>query len=178
MTDNSKAEKNKKERPLPRWTPASLLAVAFPLGMLPKAPGTWGSLAGIPLAFGIVAAAEAFEPYRRLVILSLLILFGLFSYWVIARTEKEWQTHDDGRIVIDEVLGQAMVTSFFPFDPFHLIAGFLLFRLFDIWKPWLVGMADRNLPGAMGTLLDDVVAGIFALFILLPLSVLIGYAAP
>lgn len=174
MTDNSNLEKNAVRRPLPSWSIASLLAVAFPLGMLPKAPGTWGSLAGIPLALGIVTIADASAPYRVLVILGLLTLFGLLSYWAIAQTEKEWQTHDDGRIVIDEVLGQAMVSCFFPFDAFHLIAGFLLFRLFDIWKPWLVGMADRNLPGALGTLLDDVVAGIFALLVLLPLSALVG----
>lgn len=170
----SSPKSKRSDLPLPKWSVPSLIAVAYPLGMLPKAPGTWGSLAGLPLAFGIAKIAEGFAPHAWLVSILLLSVFGALSYWAIAKTEELWQTHDDGRIVIDEVLGQAIVSCFFPFDPFHLIAGFTLFRIFDISKPWLVGMADRNLPGALGTLIDDVIAGIFALIALLLLSALLG----
>lgn len=163
-------EKEKPKGDLPPWTLSSLLAVAFPLGILPKAPGTFGSLAGFPLAYGIVKIADMFPGFQLALVISLLTLFGILSYAIIQKTEAYWQTHDDGRIVIDEVLGQAIVSSFFPFDLIHMIAGFALFRLFDIWKPWLVGWADQKLPGAWGTLLDDVIAGVFALLVLLLLS--------
>lgn len=138
--------------------------------MLPKAPGTWGSLLGIPLAYGIVYLSMLGGVWSLLITLGLLFLFTVFSLWVIARTEAHWQTHDDGRIVIDEVLGQAIVSCFFPFDLFHIISAFILFRLFDIFKPGPIGWADRKLPGAWGTLLDDVIAGIFAAIVLLGLS--------
>ncbi|RZA22616.1 MAG: phosphatidylglycerophosphatase A [Proteobacteria bacterium] len=156
--------------PLPPWNFFSLLAVAYPLGMLPKAPGTWGSLLGIPLAYGIVQVSALGGVWAFYITLMLLSLFTVFSLWVIARTEAYWQTHDDGRIVIDEVLGQAIVSCFFPFDLFHIIAAFILFRIFDIFKPGPIGWADRKLPGAWGTLLDDVIAGIFAALVLLGLS--------
>lgn len=164
------ASKSKRTEKLPPWTISSLLAVAFPLGILPKAPGTFGSLAGIPLAFAVIQTSAQFDQFALLAAITALTLFGIFSFWIIKQTEEYWQTHDDGRIVIDEVLGQAIVLTFVPFDLIHIIAGFVLFRLFDIWKPWLVGYADQKLPGAWGTLLDDVIAGIFALIALLLLS--------
>ena len=71
-------------------------------------------------------------------------------------------THDDQRIVIDEVIGQSIALSFCPPTFLSLILGFTLFRLFDITKPGPIGWADRRLPGAWGTLLDDVMAGIAA----------------
>jgi phosphatidylglycerophosphatase A len=170
MDVGQKSKTEVKGRPLPAWSIFSLLAVAFPLGLLPKAPGTWGSLLGIPLAYGIAYASSFGSSSSWLVSIGLLFLFGIFSLWVIDRTESQWQTHDDGRIVIDEVLGQAIASCFFPFDAFHILTAFLLFRIFDIYKPGPIGWADRRLPGAYGTLLDDVIAGIFAALALLPLS--------
>lgn len=156
----------------PYWTFASLIAVVYPLGMLPKAPGTWGSLAGVPVAFGIAYATRGLGSFSEVAAIGLLILLGIFSWWTIDRTEAQWHTHDDGRIVIDEVLGQAIASVFFPFDAFHIIAAFVLFRIFDIFKPGPIGWADRKLPGAFGTLLDDVIAGIFAGLVLAGVSAL------
>ncbi len=162
----SNKDENSSPKSLPPWNVSALLAVAWPLGILPKAPGTFGSLAGIPLAYVLQILSWQAKDYAWIVILSGLFLFGIFSLWIIQRTESYWNTHDDGRIVIDEVLGQAIVLSFFPLDLFHIVTGFVLFRIFDIWKPSLVGWADKKLPGAYGTLLDDVFAGLFALAIL------------
>ncbi len=157
----------------PYWSFASLLAVVYPLGMLPKAPGTWGSLAGVPVAYGIVLAARSFENgFFELGVVAMLLILTVLTWWSIDQTEKQWHTHDDGRIVIDEVLGQAIASVFFPFDSIHIIAAFVLFRIFDIFKPGPIGWADRKLPGAFGTLFDDVIAGIFAALVLAGISAL------
>lgn len=139
--------------------------------MAPKAPGTFGSLAGIPVGiffytFGKNLADEWQWP-DWLPQSMLLILLGLFSWLVIDRTEKFWKTHDDGRIVIDEVLGQAIPLSFIAGDWKLVFGSFALFRFFDIVKPGPIGWADRRLPGAWGTLLDDVIAGVFAWIVLI-----------
>lgn len=157
---------------VPYWSFASLVAVVFPLGMLPKAPGTWGSLAGIPVAMGMAYAARSLGAFSIPAIILMLVALGFLSWWTIDQTEKQWQTHDDGRIVIDEVLGQAIALVFFPFDAFHIIAAFVFFRIFDIFKPGPIGWADEKLPGAFGTLFDDVIAGIFAGLLLAGVSAL------
>ena len=167
--ETSKSQENSNSA-LPPWNLSSLLAVAYPLGILPKAPGTFGSLAGLPLAYAFQSLGGTVPQYAFGIIGLCLLGFGILSYFIIQKTESYWQTHDDGRIVIDEVLGQAIVSSFFPFDLPHMIAAFVLFRIFDIFKPGLIGLADRRLPGAWGTLLDDVIAGIFALVLMAFLS--------
>ena len=148
----------KKNVSLDLW---SVIAVCYPLGMMPKAPGTWGSILGLPLAVIGYYWGEALVPdFPWLSVLGLLVLLTPLSYVAIKVTEMRWQTHDDSRIVIDEVVGQLLVFLFCPPTLFNLVVGFLLFRLFDIVKPGPVGWADRELPGAYGTLLDDVIAGL------------------
>jgi phosphatidylglycerophosphatase A len=150
---------------------ASSLAVGFGLGLMPRAPGTWGSLLGLPLAATIYWLADRYFGSGPQVLAHLtaagwsvaavifILLIGI-SRWVIQRTEQLWQVHDDGRIVIDEVVGQAMCIAMFKPNFWVYLAGFALFRLLDISKPGLIGWADRELPGAWGTLLDDVLAGL------------------
>src|SRR5690606_36356172 len=92
----------------------------------------------------------------------LLICLSAIAWWSIAVTEKLWKSHDEGKIVIDEFAGQAIAVAFFPPGALCYIAGFIFFRLFDIWKPGPIGAADRNLPGAAGTLVDDLLAGVAA----------------
>lgn len=94
--------------------------------------------------------------------IALIIGICALGVWSIARVEALWNTHDDGRIVIDEVAGMFLTLSWFPFDVLHVALGFALFRLFDIWKPGPVGYIDEKWPGAWGTFFDDVVAGAFA----------------
>lgn len=152
----------------------SLIAVAYPFGLATRAPGTWGSLPGLGVGAIFYSIAEVTE--QRLGVshgltAGILILFltGL-AWYAIHRTEERWQTHDDGRIVIDEVLGQAIAISFLGPSTLILIASFLLFRLLDIWKPGPIGWADEKLPGAWGTLFDDVLAG----FAVVPLVFLLS----
>ena len=141
------------------------------LGLLPKAPGTWGSLSGIALGFAL-----AVSPWSYLLRVLLLLLFALFAWWIILLAEAYWE-HDDKRIVIDETIGQALVLAWLPVTPVTVLLGFALFRLFDIWKPWLVGYFDRHWHSALGTLLDDVIAGVFALVTLYLLQLTFSYLA-
>ncbi|MBL4805816.1 MAG: phosphatidylglycerophosphatase A [Rhodobacteraceae bacterium] len=143
------------------------IATFFYVGLLPKAPGTWGSLAALPLGY----ALHYFGGFPALVagvILSLII-----GVWSITLATKDKADHDPSEIVIDEVCGQWIALlplsaglwyagvdpQVFPYPGW--IGAFLLFRLFDIWKPWLVGWADRK-HTPLGVMLDDVIAGAFA----------------
>jgi phosphatidylglycerophosphatase A len=144
---------------------AVFLATGAGSGFAPKAPGTFGSLAALPLIwFAHDSGLSAVEMGLAIIVISII------GMWSTARVEHLWHTHDDGRIVIDEVAGMFITLAWFPFDLFHVALGFALFRLFDIWKPGPVGYIDEHGPGAWGTFFDDVVAGIFAAGVLYALS--------
>jgi len=165
---NPKIEANK-------WSFPVILATAGGLGYLPKAPGTFGSIPGV--AFGAflhiwILGILSLETVKILplsgclIALTIIAVSSLIAYWTILRTESLWDSHDDKRIVSDEVVGQGIAVAFFEPTFFNLSIGFLLFRLFDIWKPSIIGWADQKVPGAFGTLLDDIFAGIVAAVIL------------
>ena len=152
---------------------ATTLATSGGIGLAPKAPGTFGSLPGLAVGAGLhqaalrgAAALEAPAWAAPLAILGGLLALLLLAWWSIARTERLWNTHDDQRIVIDEVVGQAIAVGFFTPSWLTLVAGFALFRLFDITKPLAIGWIDREAPGALGTLFDDVLAGLVAALLL------------
>ncbi|MBT8417157.1 MAG: phosphatidylglycerophosphatase A [Silicimonas sp.] len=143
-----------------------LILSFFGTGYLRPAPGTWGSFAALPAAWAIHTLAG---PYALLILAALLYALGVY---LTAAETAQADDHDPSWIVIDEVVGQwiallpvAFGASRFGLDMLRLwpgvLAAFLLFRLFDIWKPWLVGRADRR-GDATGVMLDDVWAGIFA----------------
>lgn len=143
-----------------------LILSFFGAGYLRPAPGTWGSLAALPAAWAIHILGGPFA----LVILA-VALYALGVYLTTAEIAGT-PDHDPSWIVIDEVVGQwiallpvAFGASRTGLDMTRLwpgvLAAFLLFRLFDIWKPWLVGRADRR-GDATGVMLDDVWAGVFA----------------
>jgi phosphatidylglycerophosphatase A len=147
----------------------SLLATGFGLGYLPKAPGTWGSLLGLPVGWYFAAmypvASETtgwWDLNVFLIGIAALVVMSIFSYKVIKETEIIWNSHDDKKIVIDEIVGQAIPIMFLPPSWSLIATAFIFFRLFDIWKPWIIGAADR-MDGPFGTLFDDILAGIFAL---------------
>lgn len=130
------------------------IATAGGLGLAPFAPGTFGSALGVliwPLLAGLGAGA-------LLAAIAALVLVGS---WAAGRAGRHWQRADDGRIVIDEVAGQLVALAFLPLRLDVAISGFLLFRLFDIWKPPPVGRAEA-LPGGPGVMADDLVAGLYA----------------
>ncbi len=135
-------------------------------GWLRPAPGTWGSLAALPAAFVVNWIGGPV-----LLAIGAALLFFLGVHFTRIETAAG-EDHDPSWIVIDEVVGQwialmpvAIGAAHVGLSPFRLwpglIAAFLLFRLFDIWKPWLVGRADAR-GDAMGVMLDDVWAGVFA----------------
>ena len=140
---------------------AEKIATVGPFGYAPKAPGTFGSIPGLFLGmfFGYLNHIGLISYFS--VFLLLVILF-LVAWWSIDVTEEHWNSHDDKKIVIDEVMGMTMVVSFGFFVWWKYIVAFVLFRFFDIKKPSLVGYFDRDYEGSLGTLMDDVVAGLFA----------------
>ena len=140
--------------------PASLIASWFGIGYLPRAPGTWGSLAALPFAWAIAAA---WGPRALLAASLALFLAG----WAAATAVlAESPVRDPGWIVVDEVAGQWLTLAFVPPDPLLYAAGFLLFRLFDIAKPWPISVADARVRGGLGVMLDDGLAGIAAAAVL------------
>jgi len=151
---------------------AITLAMACGLGRIKKAPGTFGSIPGLALGFAIhhtaVTMTARWEPWTyALSLMVMLTLVIAVAWWCIARTERVMGIHDDQRIVIDEVAGQAIAVCALPVAWPWYIAAFVCFRFFDITKPGLIGRIDRDGPGAFGTLMDDVLAGIVSSLLLL-----------
>ena len=143
-------------QPLPFWHPASLLATWFGSGLLPKAPGTWGSLAALPFAIVIAALAG---PWGLLAAVLAVTVAGLWAADVYAARSAD---NDPGEVVIDEVAGQWLALVPAALDPRLYAVAFLAFRFFDIVKVWPANWLDRNLKGGWGIMLDDLAAGVYA----------------
>jgi phosphatidylglycerophosphatase A len=136
-----------------------LFATGGYVGNSPIAPGTVGSLWGVPLAFALSHLPLGIAT-------GILIVLMIGSIWVAGRSEALMGGKDPGAIVIDEVVGMAVALLGLPFAPATVIWGFILFRLLDIAKPFPIGWLDRRLNGGVGIVADDVAAGIFANLIL------------
>ena len=137
--------------------PSLFLATGFGIGLLPIAPGTFGSILGIILFLAIA------HLYFSVLWLSLIILiFYLVSYLAVQSALKIIKRSDPGEIVIDEVLGMMLVMMTIPPDPKWIFLAFLLFRIFDILKPWPINQVDSKLKNALGVILDDVLAALYA----------------
>jgi len=128
-------------------------------GYLPRAPGTWGSALGVLIWFGLAQLRAG--TYWSIV--GLLFVVGVISAGAV---EKIVDRGDPGLIVIDEIVGQLITLSLVPVHPWVCLAGFVLFRLFDILKPFPIGWIDQNFHGGVGIMLDDVVAGGCAMAVL------------
>ena len=139
--------------------PGHLLCLGLGTGLMPKAPGTWGSLLAIPL-FLVVT------PYGQLVYVAVVVVLFFAGIVLSARTARALGVHDHSAIVIDEVVG--MLATWIAVDPnwFTIVAGFLLFRFFDIVKPWPIRVVDQRVEGGLGIMLDDLAAGIMAAIVL------------
>ena len=125
-------------------------------GLLPKAPGTWGSLVGIVTAYLILL----FLPQSTLFLLT--ILLSIVAVKEINRYEERSSTHDEPKIVIDEIAGVWLGASILPDTSWPwMILLFIFFRIFDIKKPSIIGKAEK-LPGGLGVMADDLIAGIAA----------------
>lgn len=128
-------------------------------GYLPKAPGTWGSLLGIALWYGL--RRLELLPYAG--VIAALFIIGIIS---AGAAEKILDRGDPGIVVIDEIVGQLIALAAAPQHWLAALAGFALFRFFDIIKPFPAGWLDRHIHGGLGIMLDDIAAGIYALFII------------
>lgn len=136
--------------------PLGWLATGAGSGLSPKAPGTAGSIAGM-LPWLLLAQLP---PLAYLAVTALVFVLGTWSAnWVIARTGVQ----DPGAVVVDEWVGLWLALFLVPAGWGWALAGFVLFRIFDILKPWPCSWADRRLKGGMGVMIDDVFAGLYAL---------------
>jgi phosphatidylglycerophosphatase A len=98
-------------------------------------------------------------------LLCILVIIGVGT-WLTHRVQTRYQVSDPGAIVVDEFAGQWIALLLAPMTFWGMLAGFALFRLFDIWKPWPVGALEKEVPGAFGVMIDDLVAGLIALAVL------------
>ena len=135
------------------------IATGFYSGYLPKAPGTWGSLVGLLLFF--LLHTLSLEIY--LAIVAGIFIIGTFA---AGEAEKIMDRKDPGLVVVDEIVGMLITMIAIPATPLTMALGFVFFRIFDIWKPFPIGLVDQRFHGGLGIMLDDVIAGIYSLIIL------------
>ncbi len=150
------------------WHPVCLISTGCGLGMLPWFPGTWASLAALPMAWvireqagtaGLAAAA------------AVLFLIGLWTSEVYTRRTRE---RDPGAIVVDEIAAMLLVLTVAPLNWGWFGAGFVLFRIADIIKPWPVSWADRSIGGGLGVMVDDIGAALYAMAVLWGIMLVLG----
>ncbi len=152
-------------RPMERLAPLKfhdwsvILGTWFWSGLIRPAPGTWGSLAALPCAAGI---ALTLGP---IALLPAALMVFLLGWAAAARIARVTGLEDPQSVVIDEVVGVFVTLSLMPVHALGYAIGFLAFRLFDITKPFPVGLADRRVGGGFGVMLDDVLAAVYALIV-------------
>ncbi|MGI8641763.1 MAG: phosphatidylglycerophosphatase A family protein [Pyrinomonadaceae bacterium] len=154
----------------------SLALTTCGVGYLPLMPGTYGSIVGVAvyLLFWLVETnlgisflhrgwnAEQITAWIHAVNVIIFLVFCLVGVWASGRATRLFQDKDPQKVVVDEVIGQLLVFMFIPFAVhwYYAVAGFLLFRLFDIWKPYPIDSL-QNLPAGIGVCADDILAGIY-----------------
>ncbi len=135
--------------------PLHLIAFGFGSGLLPKAPGTFGTLVGV--VFYLLLQGLPLPLY-----LGLTLVGFLAGVWICGRTSRDLGVHDHSGIVWDEIIGYLVTMSLAPAGWQWVLVGFLLFRIFDILKPWPIRWLDQRVPGGFGIMFDDLLAGLYA----------------
>ena len=138
------------------FNPAHCLSLGFGAGLSPIAPGTAGTLVAVPL---YLALAQLAWPWY----LAIVVIGFAAGIWLCGYTSKTLGEHDHGGIVWDEIVGFWITMIAVPPTWQWILLGFVLFRVFDILKPWPVRIADRRIPGGLGIMFDDLLAGLYAL---------------
>lgn len=128
-------------------------ATLFGVGRWPWGPGTWGTLVTVPLAVALAWVGPLWHMIFVLTLVPVSIVAAEFY-------EQDGGAHDPKEIVIDEMLGYLIAMTWLPFTWQSFVAGFFLFRVLDIWKPFPISIFDRKVKGGLGTVIDDVVAGV------------------
>ncbi|HEU4485186.1 MAG TPA: phosphatidylglycerophosphatase A [Povalibacter sp.] len=146
--------------------PVHLLAFGFGAGLMPRAPGTFGTLIAVP----IVAAVMQLGFQAHLLFAAVAAVVGI---WICGESARRLGVHDHSGIVWDEIVGFTVTMLAAPAKWYWLAAGFVLFRFFDIVKPWPIREADHRLSGGFGIMLDDVLAGIFSAAVLFVLTTVV-----
>lgn len=125
------------------------------IGYIPVAPGTFGSIVGVAVYWGL-------SFFQWPIILLLLVILAAFAIWIADQAEALLQVEDPKQVVIDEIVGMSAALVALPALPLVWAAGFFLFRFFDILKPFPIGYLEKRCPGGLGIVIDDVVAGVAA----------------
>ena len=136
--------------------PVHFLAFGFGSGLSPKAPGTAGTVVAV-LMFLLIAQLPL------AVYITAVVLAFFLGIYLCGKTAEDLGVHDHGGIVWDEFVGFWITMILVPFTWYWILAGFILFRIFDILKPFPIGLLDKKMQGGLGIMVDDVLAGIYAL---------------
>jgi len=136
--------------------PAHFFGLGFGAGLAPNAPGTFGTLVAFPIFFLLLGLPAWI--YWAVVLATLLA-----GPWICGRTGQALGVHDHGGIVWDEIAAFLLVLGFAPLTWSGMLAAFVLFRLFDIWKPFPIDWLDARMGGGIGVMLDDVLAAVYAI---------------
>lgn len=147
--------------------PRRFLALGLGSGLAPVAPGTFGTLAAVPLYLLL-------QPLPPAYYFAVLVLAFLLGVWLCDVTARQLGVHDHPGIVWDEFVGYWITMLLAPPGWLWIAAGFLLFRLFDILKPWPIRWVDKRVGGGFGIMFDDVLAGVFGLAVLQLLAWWVG----
>jgi phosphatidylglycerophosphatase A len=135
--------------------PIHILALGFGSGLAPKAPGTFGTLAAVPL---FLLCSSLTTPS----FLALIVVMSIAGIYICGKAASDAGVHDHGAIVWDEIVGFFITMLLIPVSWKSILVGFVLFRLFDIFKPWPISYIDKHCHGGLGIMLDDIVAGLAA----------------
>ena len=149
--------------------PVHWLAFGLGAGLLPVAPGTWGSLVAVGVFWLL--------PALPILIWAGLLAAGFLAGVVVCGTSaRRLGVHDHGGIVLDEIVAMLAVLAVTPREFPWASAAFLLFRVFDVWKPWPIRQVDHRLHGGLGIMLDDVLAAVYAVMAVKGLQVALAFA--
>lgn len=141
--------------------PVQFLALGFGSGLAPKAPGTFGTLAAIPVFLLLTLLMSTPLHYALAV-----IVMGIAGIYICGKAADDVGVHDHPAIVWDEFVGFFITMFMIPISWQSIVVGFVLFRIFDIFKPWPISFIDKKMTGGLGIMFDDVLAGVFALVIM------------
>lgn len=137
------------------FNPIHFLALGFGSGLAPKAPGTFGTLAAVPLVLLVSSITHLYLAF-------IIMLMSVAGIYICGKAADDSGTHDHGAIVWDEIVGLLITMFMMPTSWQSVVTGFALFRFFDILKPWPISYLDKNCHGGFGIMIDDIVAGFAA----------------
>ncbi|PLW81737.1 phosphatidylglycerophosphatase A [Kineobactrum sediminis] len=136
-------------------SPVQFLAFGFGSGLSPKAPGTMGTLVAVPVFLLI-------SDWPLLWYTLFVVVAAVVGVWICGRASEQLNVHDHPGIVWDEFVGYWITMWAMPADWLWIVVGFVVFRIFDIAKPWPIGVLDKNVKGGFGIMVDDILAGVMA----------------